>query len=486
MAQTQVPAYYRGYGNTIPCVAVVGTDYVGNVKVLGTIPMVWESIDPYISIGQLSPNGIWNVPKDASTFTPGDPVYWNATGNPNDGTAGTGCATSTASGNVLMGVCVPPTTGVNAVDLTADDYVPVLFTAAKLTATLGGAITADSLTGDASTMPIAGLNSTQGGSVSVTGGASSTSGNAGGAVSLLGGAPGATGVGGAITIAGSIGGATSGAGGAVTIAGGAGTAGNAAGGAASMAGGAGQGTAAGGVLTLVGGAGGGGATGNGGAASLTGGASTSTNGTGGAASLVGGLGTGSGAGGAITITSGAAGATGVAGAVNISVGSATAGAGSSVTITAGNGAGGTAAGGQVNLVPGTAVSTGVPGEVQVNGNSGLIFITEALTATDATRTVYVATRAVRFKAVSVVWTTGSTSGTLQIEKCTGTTAPGSGTTLLTGTVTLAGTGNTVGTGTPIATVASLTLAAGDRLGIVIAGTMTNLVGCRITLAVTPV
>lgn len=320
--------------------------------------------------------------------------------------------------------------------------------------TLGGAAANQlfaSITGSAATFPIAGLAAAQGGSVTLTGGASSTSGNAGGAAALLGGAAGATGVGGAATLTGAAGGATSGTGGAVVNTGGAGTAGNATGGAVSNIGGAGQGSAAGGASVLTGGAGG-----------LTG------------------------AGGAITLTSGAGGATsGAAGAINITVGSATSGNGSAITLTAGNGAAGTSSGGNVNLVAGTAVSTGVPGEVQVNGDSSLMTINVALTATDATRTVFVATRACRLKAVKEVHSTASTSGTLQLEKCTGTTAPGSGSSLLTGTMTLAGTANTVVSGTLVATVATITLAAGDRISIVIAGTMTNLVGGLATITLAP-
>lgn len=292
------------------------------------------------------------------------------------------------------------------------------------------------LEGSAATFPIDGLAAAQGGSVTVKGGTSSTTGNAGGAVNVTGGTPGATGIGGAVAVAGGPGGATSAAGG---------------------------------------------------AASVTGGAATASNSAGGAASLVGGAGSGSSAGGAITITSGAAGATGVAGAVGISVGAATAGAGSNATITGGNGAGGTAAGGNVNLVGGTAVSTGVPGEVQVNGSAHLIPVTLISIGTleVVTRCVFVCTRPMRLKAFSSVHGVASTSGTVTVEKLTGTTAPGSGTALLTGTVSLSGTANTVANGTLITTVASLTFAAGDRVGFVFAGTMTNLVGAAMTAMFVP-
>lgn len=348
---------------------------------------------------------------------------------------------------------------------------------------VGGTSQPDAMTGTLVYVSVAGANV---GLATSLAGAAGTGAEAGQGVTATGGAGGATGAGGTAVITGGAGGATSGAGGAASITGGAAAGGNSNGGAASVVGGLGHGTGVGGAAAITGGASGSGATGAGGAVTLTGGASNATNDAGGAISLVGGAGAGTGNGGAINLTSGAAGATGVAGAIAIAVGAATAGAGSNITLTAGNGAGGTAAGGNVNLVPGTAVSTGVPGEIQVNGNSAIEAVAVTLTATDASRNVFIATRACRFKAVSVIWTTGSSSGTLNIEKCTGTTAPGSGTALLTGNVSLAGTGNTVATGTLIATVASLTLAAGDRLGIVIAGTMTSLANCTCTIMVTPV
>ena len=73
---------------------------------------------------------------------------------------------------------------------------------------------------------------------------------------------------------------------------------------------------------------------------------------------------------------------------------------------------------------------------------------------------------------------------VQIEKCTGTTAPGSGTALLTNN-TNAGfdataTANTVQTGTLTATTASLQFAAGDRCSMKW-GTATSCVGAVITL-----
>lgn len=139
----------------------------------------------------------------------------------------------------------------------------------------------------------------QGGDAVITGGTSTTSGNAGGAAKLKGGTPGASGVGGAAQVIGGAGGATSGAGGVGSVTGGAGTAGNSAGGIGKTVGGAGQGTGAGGKAQLTGGASGAGATGNGGAAEVTGGAAASTNGNGGSVVLAGGAKAGTGADGVI-------------------------------------------------------------------------------------------------------------------------------------------------------------------------------------------
>ncbi len=394
-----------------------------------------------------------------------------------------------------------------------------------------------------------------GGAIPITGGAGDGTTNLGGAVSLTGGVGAVTGAGGAASLIGGSGGATSGAGGAVTITGGAGiltgvggvltgasgaggtalTSGTgAAGGALSWTSGAGGGTVTGtagasGTLTLASGAGGaasgagtGGATttstggagaaititagaggaasgagtsGVGGAITLTGGASgtnaAGTGAAGGAITLVGGLGVGAAAGGAVAITSGAAGATGIAGAITITVGGATAGAGSNLTCTAGNGAGGTAAGGNVNLIPGTAVSTGVPGEFQVASTAGTMEATwqqstvAAVPVSGANYVILLARRAWRVKACAIVCSSTSTVPTVDVQKDTGTTAPGSGTTVLTGVMTFSATANTVVLGTLVSTVATLTLAAGDRLTVKFAGTVGSIINAIVSVLLVP-
>ncbi len=340
MAQTKATrakdARYIDY--TPPTTAVTA----GDVIVIGSIPFIATSDIAVLALGALATEDQFDVPKDTSTFSAGDAVYWNTTGSPVTGTVSTGAATSTASGNYLMGVAVADAaTGVS--------FVRTLLTAAKRTATIAGSMTADDITGSDSSLGIAGLSSTTGGTVAILGGPSSTSATAGGPVTITGGVPGLTGVGGAVTIAAGAGGGTSGAGGVLSLAGGAGTLGSSAGGAVTIVGGAGSATnAAGGLVSNTGGAGAGssagglsrivgglgGATGAGGAAQVTGGAGGASSGTGGAATIAAGAGTAAAAaGGAATVTGGAsAGASGTAGAASIDAGAANSGTKATVNI----------------------------------------------------------------------------------------------------------------------------------------------------------
>ena len=132
------------------------------------------------------------------------------------------------------GISVSPSSGTGIVTVTNSEQ--------------SGEVDATLIKGTAATLPITGLAAAQGGSVSVGGGASSTSANAGGAAALTGGTPGATGVGGAANVTGGIGGSTSGAGGNANVTGGAGTAGNANGGDVVISGGAANGSGVNGVV----------------------------------------------------------------------------------------------------------------------------------------------------------------------------------------------------------------------------------------------
>jgi len=308
MAQT--PALFVSAGEVddyTPVAAVIA----GQVVEIGTTPMIAPvAIEAGVK-GCLATSGTWEVPQKAEIFTAGDAVYWDPTGDPVTGTAGTGAATGTAASLNLMGRCVETTAA-------TDSYVKVALTAAKRTATIAGSVTASDITGSDSTLTIVGAAAAQGGLVSVTGGASSTTGNAGGAASLVGGAGGATGAGGAASVTGGSAGTTSGTGGAASLTGGAAAsaASNAIGGAATVTGGIGKGNLAGGAGSLIGGVGG--ATGAGGAIAVTGGAGGSSSGTGGAVAIAGGAGTaGNADGGAVTLLAGNAHGSGTDGTLGL-------------------------------------------------------------------------------------------------------------------------------------------------------------------------
>jgi hypothetical protein len=106
-------------------------------------------------------------------------------------------------------------------------------------------------------------------------------------------------------------------------------------------------------------------------------------------------------------------------------------------------------------------------------------ISVALTASSATQTVFVPTSDIQFIDAYVTFSTASASGTVDIYHDTGTGAPGSGTTMTTGAASLAGTANTPVYLKPATT--SPIVKAGDRVSLVIAGTMTSLVGGLITI-----
>lgn len=105
---------------------------------------------------------------------------------------------------------------------------------------------------------------------------------------------------------------------------------------------------------------------------------------------------------------------------------------------------------------------------------------------------FIAERAYTAVAISEVHATaGNDAGavSLQITKDTGTQAPGAGTDLLTNNAgagfNLKGTANTVQNGTLVATAGACDLAAGDRLSVDFAGTLTTLAGVVATVALVP-
>lgn len=109
-------------------------------------------------------------------------------------------------------------------------------------------------------------------------------------------------------------------------------------------------------------------------------------------------------------------------------------------------------------------------------------ITAVMNALSVSTALFVADAAYQVVAVRAVWgVAGGVAGALNIEKLTGTTAPGSGTAMLSSNVDLTAAANTVVSGALSGTVGSLQLAAGDRLGVKLGGVLTGLVGCVATI-----
>lgn len=108
-------------------------------------------------------------------------------------------------------------------------------------------------------------------------------------------------------------------------------------------------------------------------------------------------------------------------------------------------------------------------------------ISFSLTAASASFPVFVANDDYIVEGITATFGTASTSGTLQLEKCTGTTALASGTNVLTGTISLSGAANTPVSGTLSANPITLSLASGNRLNLIVAGTMTNLATSVVTI-----
>lgn len=88
--------------------------------------------------------------------------------------------------------------------------------------------------------------------------------------------------------------------------------------------------------------------------------------------------------------------------------------------------------------------------------------------------------------VDAVWSVASASGTLQVEKLTGTTVPGSGTNLLSTSINTASTANTVNAGTLSTTGATVQLAVGNRLGLVSSGSLTSITNLVVTTVLVPI
>jgi len=75
----------------------------GQVVVQGSMIGVSKTPIAANALGALAVRGIFDVVKANEQQALGAALYWDADGNPYNGTAGTGCATTTSSGNTFIG-----------------------------------------------------------------------------------------------------------------------------------------------------------------------------------------------------------------------------------------------------------------------------------------------------------------------------------------------------------------------------------------------
>src|SRR5258707_14422795 len=111
----------------------------------------------------------------------------------------------------------------------------------------------------------------------------------------------------------------------------------------------------------------------------------------------------------------------------------------------------------------SAIDEGVGIEVGIGsklvGSWSEVFQAPIATAA-VNQSFYIAPYPVEVVSFNAVWAVASTSGTIMLEKSTGTQAPASGTNVLTGTISSAGAANTVTAGTLTTTRTTLQLATG--------------------------
>jgi len=96
------------------------------------------------------------------------------------------------------------------------------------------------------------------------------------------------------------------------------------------------------------------------------------------------------------------------------------------------------------------------------------------TAASIDSNIFIADKPCILKEVKYVNTISAASATLDLKKCTGTTVPASGTTMLSAAIALDTTINTVTTRTLTSTAANLVLQPGDRIAADLTGTITGI------------
>lgn len=132
----------------------------------------------------------------------------------------------------------------------------------------------------------------------------------------------------------------------------------------------------------------------------------------------------------------------------------------------------------------------MPFEKSIVSKSFVRVTTEAGSATGAvSKYIFIADKSYEVIGFQAIWVTASSSGTIDLVKCTGTTVVGSGTSLLVSTYDTSGAAATLGqktVGNAGITSAARFLKAGDKLAWKVGGTMTNIVGLITMVTLRPI
>lgn len=150
----------------------------GSVVVLGAIVGVAHQEIQAHERGALTVAGIFDFKSAGDSVTAGAAIFWDSTGVPVGGSAGTGAATTTGGGNTFIGFAV---LAAEATDL----YVRVSLK--NSTATVQDLAKTTAITGSTTSLSISGQAGAPGGKVALAGGAGTESNAAGGDIELDGG-----------------------------------------------------------------------------------------------------------------------------------------------------------------------------------------------------------------------------------------------------------------------------------------------------------
>lgn len=107
--------------NYTPAAAVSAGDVIVQSSLVG----VAKTNIAIAEVGTLAIAGVFDIPQKAEIIAAGKPVYWDADGDPYNGTAGTGAMTATVADGVFAGFALGLTTATTETVRVALQSAPV-------------------------------------------------------------------------------------------------------------------------------------------------------------------------------------------------------------------------------------------------------------------------------------------------------------------------------------------------------------------------